>query len=45
MEVYGISYFEGAASSGDIGKQIIELKIVYLCSDLSDMAIFQDFYL
>ena len=37
----GFHILKCAASTGDIGNQILELKTVYQCSDLSDLAIFQ----
>ena len=41
----GFHILKGAAFTGDIGKEILELKTVYKCSQPSDMAGFQNFYL
>ena len=39
----GFHILKCAVSTGDIGKLILVLKIVYYCCNLSDVAIFQVF--
>ena len=39
----GFNILKCGASTGDIGKLILVLKIVYYCCDPSDVAIFQVF--
>ena len=45
VSLWGFQILNGAASTGHLTNVILAIKIVYWCSDLSDVAIFQDFNL